>query len=514
MTPRELAIGPNDRDTTGMAAGPAQNDPWTVISGKFQGASRGFQIKDPRGDRYLIKLDGPNWPELTTSAEVISTKIFYAAGYHVPQNTITHFFLVIAIFWVLKPIKRGLVISYFGEHPVRVAGWVLSGAQAEQVGKVLNMFVAFAVVGIFTWLVRRYARHYLIVIFCGVFGALFLFFGSVINHIETLGDPAVWSFYVTGDIWTTVMVATFWAFANDLNTDDEAERLYGIVGLGGVVGGFVGATMVSGLVEPVGRSTLVYACLAPTLVIAALAVWIHQHECQAAPEEPCCPDGEAVLEEDEENAFLEGGKLVLQSKYLLGIAAVLGLYEMVSNIVDFQLAVIVEQQITADAERDAFFGVVGQATSLVSIGVQLFLTSFVMKRYSVKVALLLLPLAILGGTIGFVALPTLAFVGFMSVSDNALNYSINQSAKEALYTPTTQDEKYKAKSFIDMFVQRAAKVASVVLNLGLTALVITDARWLSLAVGILLVAWIVVIRFLGGQYEDRKEADEPAFAGA
>lgn len=426
----------------------------------------------------------------------------------------TYFFLVIAIFWVLKPIKRGLVISYFGDNPIRLAGWVLSGAQAEQVGKVLNMIVAFAVVGLFTWLVRRYARHYLIVIFCGMFGALFLLFGSIINNIEALGDTAVWSFYVTGDIWTTVMVATFWAFANDLNTGDQAERLYGIVGLGGVVGGFVGATFVSGLVEQVGRSTLVFACLAPTLVIGALAVWIHQRECGANPEIPCCPREDAVLDDDQENVFLEGGKLVLQSKYLLGIAAVLGLYEMVSNIVDFQLAVLVEEQITDAAERDAFFGLVGQATSLVSIGVQLFLTSLVMKRYSVKIALLFLPLAILGGTIGFVLLPTLAFVGFMSVSDNALNYSINQSAKETLYTPTTQDEKYKAKSFIDMFVQRAAKVASVALNLGLTALVITDARWLSVAVGVLLIAWIAVIRFLGRQYEARKDADEPAFAGS
>ena len=425
-----------------------------------------------------------------------------------------YFFLVIAIFWVLKPIKRGLVISYFGDNPLRLAGWVLSGAQAEQIGKVLNMLVAFAVVGLFTWLVRRYARHYLIVIFCGVFGALFLFFGSVINHIEALGDAAVWSFYVTGDIWTTVMVATFWAFANDLNTGDQAERLYGIVGLGGVLGGFVGATVVSGLVEQTGRSTLVLACLAPTVLIGILAVWIHRRECQKGPEVPCCPKEEAVLEEEQESVFLEGGKLVVQSKYLLGIAAVLGLYEMVSNIVDFQLAVIVEQQITNAADRDAFFGLVGQATSLVSIGVQLFLTSLVMKRYSVKVALLFLPLAILGGTVGFVMLPTLAFVGFMSVSDNALNYSINQSAKETLYTPTTQDEKYKAKSFIDMFVQRAAKVASVALNLGLTALVITDARWLSVAVAVLLVAWIAVIRFLGRQYEARKDADEPAFAGA
>jgi hypothetical protein len=93
MTPRELAIGPNEHDTTGTAAGPAQNGTWTVTNGKFQGASRGFQIKDPRGDRYLIKLDHPEWPELMSAAEVISTKIFYGAGYHVPQNTVTSFSL-------------------------------------------------------------------------------------------------------------------------------------------------------------------------------------------------------------------------------------------------------------------------------------------------------------------------------------------------------------------------------------------------------------------------------------
>ena len=424
-----------------------------------------------------------------------------------------YFFLVIAVFWVLKPMKRGLLISYFGEHPLELAGWVLSGAQAEQIGKVLNMIVAFAVVGLFTWLVRRYARHVLILIFCAIFGVLFLGFGGVIDQIDLLGAGGVWGFYVMGDIWTTVMVAIFWAFANDLNTGDEAERLYGIVGLGGVLGGFVGATMVSGLVGPVGRAPLLFACLAPTVLIGGLAVWIHNREDDADTEPPCCPEDDEVIV-DEDNVFAEGARLVFQSKYLLGIAAVLGLYEMVSNIVDFQLSVIVEQQVASGVERDTFFGIVGQATSLVSIGVQLFLTSFVMKRYSVKVALLFLPIAILGGTLGFVALPSLLFVGFMSVSDNALNYSINQSAKEALYTPTTQDEKYKAKSFIDMFVQRAAKVVAVGLNLGLTALVVTDVRWLSIAVGVLLVAWLAVIRFLGRRYEQRKDEDEPIFAGA
>ena len=426
-----------------------------------------------------------------------------------------YFFLVIAVFWILKPMKRGILISYFGQQPINIAGWVLSGAQAEQLGKVLNMVIAFGVVALFTWMVRRMARHHLILVFCAVFGGLFAFFGLFIDQLEVIGQTGVWAFYVMGDIWTTVMVATFWAFANDLNSGGEAERLYGFVGLGGVVGGFVGSSVVAGLVTDVGRAPLLFACLAPLAIIAGLVVWIHNRETEDRQSDPCCPDDDTVTDEPG-SAVFEGARIVLASRYLLGIAAVLGLYEMVSNIVDFQLATIVEQQIAASAQRDAFFGVVGQATGVVSIVVQLVLTSFVMKRFGVKVALLFLPVAILGGTAGFLILPTVALAGFMSVSDNALNYSINQSAKEALYTPASQDAKYKAKSFIDMFVQRAAKVVAVGLNLGLTALVITDVRWLSIAVALLTIAWVAVVRFLGDRFEARKEANEdvaPAPAG-
>jgi AAA family ATP:ADP antiporter len=100
----------------------------------------------------------------------------------------------------------------------------------------------------------------------------------------------------------------------------------------------------------------------------------------------------------------------------------------------------------------------------------------------------------------------------MSVSDNGLNYSINQSAREALYTPTSQDAKYKAKAFIDMFIQRAAKVLAVVLNLGLTAVAFLEVRWLSLVVLGLIVGWAVLIHYLGDAFEEQKGEDAPVLA--
>jgi len=42
---------------------------------------------------------------------------------------------------------------------------------------------------------------------------------------------------------------------------------------------------------------------------------------------------------------------------------------------------------------------------------------------------------------------------FLDTADNGFSYSINQSAKEVLYVPTSSDEKYKAEAFIDMFIQ-------------------------------------------------------------
>ena len=55
-----------------------------------------------------------------------------------------------------------------------------------------------------------------------------------------------------------------------------------------------------------------------------------------------------------------------------------------------------------------------------------------------------------------------------NTADSGFSYGINQSAKEALCVPTSKDEKYKAKAFIDMFVQRLAKVLAIGVSLGIT----------------------------------------------
>ncbi len=77
----EIARGPD------RSAGPAEGR-WTVVAGKSDGVTPGLQLKDSLGQRYFVKFDPPANPEMASGAEVISTRILYALGYHVPENDI------------------------------------------------------------------------------------------------------------------------------------------------------------------------------------------------------------------------------------------------------------------------------------------------------------------------------------------------------------------------------------------------------------------------------------------
>jgi hypothetical protein len=81
----------------GIRQGPAQpadapdSGPWTIIKCKSDGVTPGFQIRDRKGDAYLLKFDPPGYLELSTAADVIGSRFLYAAGYNVPENFIVAF---------------------------------------------------------------------------------------------------------------------------------------------------------------------------------------------------------------------------------------------------------------------------------------------------------------------------------------------------------------------------------------------------------------------------------------
>ena len=414
----------------------------------------------------------------------------------------SYFFLVITSFWILKPIKKSLFIQFYEKSGFDLFAWHLTGPQAELLAKVLNMVVAFVAVAVFTWLARRFRRQKLSFIFTLFFLACYVAYTFVIKSPR---DVTVWTFYLFGDLFSTLMVATFFAFLNDSVTPDAAKRLYGLVGLGGVTGGVFGTTTVRALIAKVQAVGWLWICFGLGLLILVVAFGAGRMVEKDPPPEPK-PAPAEIEEKGEGNPALEGARLVFRSPYLLSIVAIVGLYEIVSTVMDFQFTSTIAHYLSGAAIGKQF-ATVFAITNIVSMLVQLFLTSLVMSRLGVGVALMVLPVAALAGSMGFMALPVLWMGSGLNTLDNGFSYSINQSAKEALYVPTTTDEKYKAKAFIDMFVQRFAKAVAVGVSLGITMVFreFSSLRYLSaFTIGVIIV-WVFAVRYAGRKFKEMTE---------
>jgi len=81
----QLRRGPN------TISGPDASGPWTITRAKTQGVTPGFFVRDPAGETFILKFDPQDYPELATGAEMVSTMLFYAFGYNLPENYLVTF---------------------------------------------------------------------------------------------------------------------------------------------------------------------------------------------------------------------------------------------------------------------------------------------------------------------------------------------------------------------------------------------------------------------------------------
>ncbi len=85
MTPEEIRRG------AATTSGPDTSRALTIIAGKAEGISPGFTVRDATGARYIIKFDPKGNLRLASSADVVASRLFYAAGYNTPEDFIVVF---------------------------------------------------------------------------------------------------------------------------------------------------------------------------------------------------------------------------------------------------------------------------------------------------------------------------------------------------------------------------------------------------------------------------------------
>jgi ATP:ADP antiporter, AAA family len=412
-----------------------------------------------------------------------------------------YFFLVISTFWILKPLKKSLFVAFYDVRGLTVFGRRLGPAEAELFAKELNIAVAFVAMIGFARISTRLRREKLssvLAAFCATVCVLFSF------ALRDPGAVTIWGFYLFGDLFSTLMVAGFFAFLNDSVDTEGAKRTYGLVGLGGVLGGVFGSGTLAGLLDHFSSAEWALVCAGLSVVI--LLVALAAGRAGVPPDASARGSTTAPALEAPIPVPRSGARLVFASRYYRSIFGIVCIYEVVSSVMDFQFSWTVSSFLDGDAIGRQFARVF-LLTNVLSLCVQLFVTTPLMRRGVTK-ALLVLPVAAGLGSLTFALVPMLWTGSLLNTWDNAFSYSIQQSAKESLYVPAPSEEKYRAKAFIDMFGQRLAKGFGVLLVLAISVTLkdLLAVRFLSLLTIALVALWLYLSRFAGKRFDEEANA--------
>jgi AAA family ATP:ADP antiporter len=124
----------------------------------------------------------------------------------------------------------------------------------------------------------------------------------------------------------------------------------------------------------------------------------------------------------------------------------------------------------------------------------------VLKYFGVRIALLVLPVVAMIGYTTMAFVPLLGFIRGTKLAENSLDYSLQNTTRNALYLPTSRDAKYKAKQANDTFFVRFGDVVSAgVVFAGTTWLGFAARQFALVNVG-LIVLWLILAVAIGRRY--------------
>ncbi len=362
-----------------------------------------------------------------------------------------YFFFVLASYYVIRPIRDEMAVVGGVEN----IAWLFTGTL---VGTLL-------VHPLFTWAVSRYPRKRFIPIAYRFFIAnLLLFF--LLMRVAPDGTY-VWLgrvFFSWTSVFNLFVVSVFWAFMADIYRSEQGKRLFGFIGIGGTMGGILGAALTAGLAEALGPVNL--------LLISAFFLEVALRLVRVLGERVTL-SGLGTRRDEEEaigGGVLAGIREAFRSPYLLGIIGFMFLFTLTSTAIYYQQTDIADRSFSEPGAPAAFFARIDLFVNILALLTQAFLTGRIIKWFGLGVALAILPLVTVVGLIWLGVAPTLGVLFVVQLFRRGWNYGLMKPALEALYTVVPREEKYKAKNFIDTTVYRTGDQLGAWSNKGLLAL--------------------------------------------
>jgi AAA family ATP:ADP antiporter len=384
-------------------------------------------------------------------------------------------FLLLAAYYAIRPVRSALLLPIKLQLP---NGSVVPGSEiTSYLGAVLAALF-LVIVPLYGALASRVTRVRLINSVTAFFVTTLLGFFVLVSNGVYPAAVAI-TFYVWIGVFSLMVIAQFWSFANDLYTPEEGKRLFAIVGFGGSVGAAAGALITTQLSKQLGVGPMMLIATALLVTCVLLTNVIHVRDRRRAR-----ATASAAVRAPEQSIGGRGGfQLVLASRYLLAI----GLLTLISNFVNTNGNYILNATVSQMAEEAERSGGASQAQTILgamagvdfwqnilAMAIQFFLVSRIFKYLGVGGALFVLPVIALGSYSLFALAPVLAMIRIAKITENATDYSLQNTVRRALFLPTPREAKYKALQAVETFFWRSGDLLS---SLG----VLLFVRWMHLS---------------------------------
>ncbi len=322
---------------------------------------------------------------------------------------------------------------------------------------------------------------------------------SLILFWEVIGTHSTWLLYVFS-VWVSlfgiVFVTQGWLIAAEIFDSREAKRLYGLLGLGAIVGAAFGGSFTAFAANRLGTMDLLpVGALFVLLAFASLKVVAEVERRRGRLPRERSKQEELDDEEQPEKAefsLQDVVSAVLHHRHLLVIVGIISITYVVEVLVEFQFNILAKQTYSGD-HLTAFLGTFdGVYLSSVTFVLQFFFTTLIVGRFGVGRTLLISPVSVGVGAAGVLLAPSMVTAAFTRLFEASTRYSFTRTAIELLYLPLPTELKNRAKAFVDVFVDRFGRGIAALLLLLLISSGLSSPRQLSFMIAIAAGVWILL----------------------
>jgi len=417
------------------------------------------------------------------------------------------FFSILCSYYILRPMRDEMGSS----GGVEKLPWLFAGTLAA-------MLLTHPV---FSFIAGRYTRRSVVKALHRFFALNLVFFFFVLSS-GSREAGAGWItpvFWIWNSVFNLVVVSLFWAFVVDIFTAGAGRRIFGLIALGGTLGGVFGSLLTAVASRWIRPSYLLV--LAALLLEVAVYCMTRLSGCARSERSVLgSEDGPGPAPDSASGRPLGGGiwagfEDLLRSRYLSAIALFMLLFTVTATFLYFQQAELFAHHYPDRSQRTSMFATVDLIVNCLTILSQVFLTGFMMRSLGLSLTLSILPLTSVVGFLAMGAHPSILVLICFQVLRRAGDYALTRPAREVLFTVVPREDKYKAKNLIDTFIYRTGDQVGA-WSYGWMAGVGMGAAAISWVAVPLAICWLALSVWLGKQAGMRRgygEAGEVAGKG-